>query len=612
MEVSKSIAVWLICHLVGIIVFSICCIKYSVDPKRIAIYVAMATESSTAIIFLFETARIIFLIGTPSLLTSKLRTVLLLIIMTWALQGPAMNATNNIRSSVEGVACVQLRVQALAEEIREHANHKLQQIPLEDAQELITKSMKPFKKITKMLKKIDETISKVLEWQKNIIKKMKGIFVSCSELSRMPYNLCINKLDDLYYSCLDNTFEFICEPILFLKKQCYMTRFMVPVCDWPSKMKKTLEENAATYVKDGVHKAMDLAKNTTFYKVVAKGKNMAVGVKDAYKTMNFTVKHKFAVEQKMNVQVNEFKAKLRSEVVLLEKFLHFSIMFADFIIYPIMMLPFFTAILYVIKFNRLDTMDNYFLTKEFDGIDKQRKKIHEPSIFPLSKDEAKTYIRAFSWRISSKEKMKLVLKIAMTIMGIMIPLMFVLVDIMTYTILDTGYEFFHSNFTQVLKPNVYQLKVSGTGFLNSLLSNILEVFQPVNKMTEKKDNLWRGCFEEPSPPKYKTFKLMFALFMFAILTCLLEVYVRRFRHLIAEYYFPKRKQFRALFLHNEIREKRKNVLSETLKMATERLLMKKKKNETKNQNEEPKVQIGEIKNQCFKCARTELKLTAAG
>lgn len=147
--------------------------------------------------------------------------------------------------------------------------------------------------------------------------------------------------------------------------------------------------------------------------------------------------------------------------------------------------------------------------------------------------------------------------------------------------------------------------------MNSLLSNILEIFQPVNKITEKKDNLWRGCFEEPSPPKYKTFKLMFALFMFAILTCLLEIYVRRFRHIIAEYYFPKRKQFRALFLYDEIREKRKNVLSETLKMAAERLCLKKKEEEEKK-DEEPKIDIGEVKNQCFRCARTELKLTAAG
>ncbi|KAE9548903.1 hypothetical protein FO519_007885 [Halicephalobus sp. NKZ332] len=586
-KLTRAFGTWFICHIVGMIMFFICCIKYSTDPRRIAVYVMIVTEVATAILFLFRTFKIIFLIGVPSLLTSRLRTVLIILIITWSIQGSAVNITNNIQSSIEGVFCVQMKVRFLAEEMRNGAN------------------------------------SKMIEWQIMVNEKVLGIFEICSEFSRIPYNQCMNKLNDLYYFCLENTFDFVCQPILFLKKQCFVTRVFVPICDWPSKMKKNIQEAVGPYVKDSMKKTFDFTKNTTFYNMIAKGKNITTGTKEIYKTLNVTLKEKYFFEQKINIKMEEFKKKLRSEIAIFESFLFFVISTSNLMIFFVFLTPFLDSVLYITRFNRIEKIDNYFLTEEIKSIDKQRK-TRDSNIFPLNEDESDTYIWTFSWKISSNEKLRLTIKIAMTVVGILVPFTLILVDVLTYTIMDTGYEFFHSNYTMISKPSIYQLKASfrhhlcrdnfitGTGFLNSILSNILEAFQPVNSMTEQKDSLWRSCFQEPSPPKYRTFRLMLGLFVLGIFTCFTETYVRRLRHIIAVHFFPERRRPRALFLYKEIQEKRKNILSETIKMAEEKF-PKRSENGSDccdgcEESNSFEMNLPSKMNQCFRCGRADLKL----
>ena len=120
--------------------------------------------------------------------------------------------------SVEGVVCVQMKVRNLAEEVRQSTKSKIQEIPIEEARMLMKNIFKPFKVMTQTLRNIADTVSKMAEWQKMINERMLDMFEICSDMSRIPYNQCMNKLNDLYYFCLENTFDFVCQPILFLQK----------------------------------------------------------------------------------------------------------------------------------------------------------------------------------------------------------------------------------------------------------------------------------------------------------------------------------------------------------------------------------------------------------
>lgn len=70
-----------------------------------------------------------------------------------------MNVVNNIQSSVDGIVCVQSRVKAVADEVLENANKKLQELPIDEAHELVDKAMKPYNDMKKVLRKVGDTVS---------------------------------------------------------------------------------------------------------------------------------------------------------------------------------------------------------------------------------------------------------------------------------------------------------------------------------------------------------------------------------------------------------------------------------------------------------------------
>jgi hypothetical protein len=114
------------------------------------------------------------------------------------------------------------------------------------------------------------------------------------------------------------------------------------------------------------------------------------------------------------------------------------------------------------------------------------------------------------------------LSIALTILSGTIPFLLIGVDILCYHVTDQSYDFFHSNLTRVDPPNMYKLKVSGNGFMSELFSNLLDVFVPLSSI--KKNEIWRDCFEEPNPPDYVLFQLMFLLYVVAFVLCFVQVY----------------------------------------------------------------------------------------
>uniref|UniRef100_A0A7E4W629 DC_STAMP domain-containing protein n=1 Tax=Panagrellus redivivus TaxID=6233 RepID=A0A7E4W629_PANRE len=612
--IAGYMSAYFACHTIGIMFLCIVALKYDIDLQRAAIFIFMGAEVACLFTYLFRSARVVIMVAMPGLLTSKLRNLLLLTIVAWAFQYPAINVTRNLRSTAESVACVQERVREVAEEIRENANRKLGEIPLEEAQKLVSTAMMPFRMIRKTLRKLEDSVNRMLAWQRDIMSRITGMFESCSDLARQPFFACTAKFNELYYKCLDNTFDFVCQPIHMLKKQCYISRFLISFCEWPLALKRQLEEGVGGYVKDSLQKAVNATKNTTFYKIYASGKEKLNDTRESYETLNLTIKHDYDAKLRSDLRLSKFKEMLQEEMAGFEKFIEIVGMIADLATYPLMIWPFLSAFIYVIKFNKIDKTDNYYINTDILKIDEKRQEANGRTILPLNDAERKNYIWVTSIRIASREKMKLTIRMAMTIIAIVTPIMFVAADILTFTVLDTGYDFFKSNLTYIPKPNVYQLKVSGTGFISKLLTNILEVFQPLNLENDKKDGLWRECFRPPMAPNYFQYRMMLALFIIAIVIALFEVYVRRLPHLIAAHYLPHRRLPRALFLYREIINSRKTILSVTrnkVRKRNERLRLKNAKL-GRPVDDGPSVNLPNKSTMCSRCCRDDLKLTSSG
>ncbi len=107
--------------------------------------VGLVTQSAMCLLICFPSVRCWLLLAVPSLITSKLRAVILLFILIWCfqvgpllhllpnqtnvfLQVPAMNITTNIQKSAEAISCVQMKITRAAEESREEANKDIERV----------------------------------------------------------------------------------------------------------------------------------------------------------------------------------------------------------------------------------------------------------------------------------------------------------------------------------------------------------------------------------------------------------------------------------------------------------------------------------------------------
>uniref|UniRef100_A0A1I7VYM8 DC_STAMP domain-containing protein n=1 Tax=Loa loa TaxID=7209 RepID=A0A1I7VYM8_LOALO len=234
-------------------------------------------------------------------------------------------------------------------------------------------------------------------------------------------------------------------------------------------------------------------------------------------------------------------------------------------------ISFFAALVYVMKYKQKEKADNVYITEEFRNVDMVREAQGQPSLLPLLLKERETYIEGFTLHMTSKEKMRMLFAFAITLIGGFTPVFLILLDIFTYQILYFTYSSVQSNRTRTDRLDFYNLKAAGEGFVAKLLQRILHIFYPITG-SQYSDDDWRQCFAEPSPPDFQLTRLMMLLYLIAFLLCILQVYVVRCRHLIAQYYWPERTKPRTLWLYNQLLEGRKNILTQLVKAAKEKEL----------------------------------------
>ncbi|VDL76479.1 unnamed protein product [Nippostrongylus brasiliensis] len=173
------------------------------------------------------------------------------------------------------------------------------------------------------------------------------------------------------------------------------------------------------------------------------------------------------------------------------------------------------TLLFTYKFNYREEYKNTYLTEEFEKIDLDMALRGRTKALPLNKDE------------------KLV-------------------------ILSTAFDFM--GMVRVDYPSHFEIKVSGEGESAKMMRGIQNVFSPLTSDIRNRDETWRNCFVEPTPPNEDTRWTIILMFIAAIFLCRFQVWMSRQTLALADYFFPDRVRPRALMLYNRILMDRKNVL----------------------------------------------------
>uniref|UniRef100_A0A915EW05 Uncharacterized protein n=1 Tax=Ditylenchus dipsaci TaxID=166011 RepID=A0A915EW05_9BILA len=165
--------VYLFCQFIGSLFFFIVSLKYSSSPRVVGTIVSVVVQLIVCLVILFPLARILVLLALPNLATSKLRALLIVIIVTWSFQTPAMNVTSN--------------VQLAAEELKHNTDNNFKQVPVQKMQAYIKKSMEPFVTMRETLRKLDDSVSRMLAWQRTLIIRIRDILKECTKNAQIPY-----------------------------------------------------------------------------------------------------------------------------------------------------------------------------------------------------------------------------------------------------------------------------------------------------------------------------------------------------------------------------------------------------------------------------------------
>ncbi|KAM3721561.1 DC-STAMP domain-containing protein [Dirofilaria immitis] len=554
---------FLLCEFVGLLFFISIALKYSIFPSRLGVYVSIVVQFILGLMIPFPSFRAVVLITAIKLVTSRLRSIILMFLMLWAFQIPATNTTRNLQMLAESVACVSDSAIQIGNQLAAEINMQTNKLSLSGLKEQSRFFIKHLKNFRNIMRKLQNIIVKFGKQTKDYLVQLLKVKEYCQRFFIAPYYFCIRIFDESAQYC---------------------DRF-------------TLYRGLQTckFVKDMRTKEAEAAKKS-------------------WEELGISINHTIERNRTKTFRLGRMKEELEGILNQFKVFVDILSITIKFIVPNLIIVTLLMAALYVVKYKQKEKADNVYITEEFRNVDMMREAQGQPSLLPLLPKEREIYIEGFTLRMTSKEKMRMLFAFAITLIGGFLPTVLVLLDLFTYQMLYFTYSFLQSNDTRTDRLDFYNLRAAGEGFMAKLLQRILLIFHPITG-SQYSDDDWRQCFMEPNPPDFQLIRLMIFLYLIALLLCVIQVYVVRFRRLIVQYYWPERIKPRALWLYNQILESRKNVLTQLVKAAKEK--------ELKDQLIEDEVSgrgnlvnrgltvLGADQYRCTRCFRSDLSIADA-
>uniref|UniRef100_A0A1I8F0W6 DC_STAMP domain-containing protein n=1 Tax=Wuchereria bancrofti TaxID=6293 RepID=A0A1I8F0W6_WUCBA len=587
-DLIRIVSSFLLCELVGLLFFVSIALKYSVFPSRLGVYVSIVVQLILSLMIPFPSIRAIILIAAVKLTTSRLRSIILMFIIVWAFQISATNTTRNLQMLAESAACVSDSAIQIGNKLVSEVNMQTNKLSLSRLKEQGRFFIKHLEIFRNTMRKLQNIVVKFGKQTKDYLVQLLTVKEYCQRFFIGPYYFvriydCLRIFDESAQYCDRLTLYRrlpVCKFVKDMRMICDAARFGELVCDIPEKIKESLKSGFLTFTKDKMKAAMNSAVNDYNISFLAKEARAA---KKSWDEFGISLNHTIEDNCTQTFQLEKMKEELEGVLNQFGVFVEILSTTISFIIPNLIIITFLMALVYVIKYKQKEKVDNVYITEEFRNVDMLREAQGQPSLLPLLPKERETYIEGFTLHMTSKEKMRMLFAFAITLIGGFMPIFLILLDVFTYQMLYFTYSFLQSNATRTNRLDFYNLKAclhsflcsilsaAGEGFLAKLLQRILHIFYPITG-SQHSDNDWRQCFTEPNPPDFQLIRLMMLLYLIAFLLCILQVYVVRCRHLIAQYYWPERTKPRTLWLYNQVLEGRKNILTQLIKAAKEKEL----------------------------------------
>ncbi|XP_075996476.1 E3 ubiquitin-protein ligase DCST1 [Genypterus blacodes] len=459
----------------------------------------------------------------PSMLGSRGRTYVLLLILSVLFKGPITNIQANVQEAALSVSC---NLDLQLEHSRTLWRETLQPFItiMEDIMDTKGEFQQEAKEVNTKFQSITEDMMSQygydnVQWdrggdntQERYVSKT---MMQCDNIVEAGVQRCRGWFNEKWLDCLDTiklpVFSYLlCLPMKF-DLLCQILKVMAPWCQ----EEVPVEDNFGQLF-DKVNVSVDfLTREFTTELHVEDSEQQSVlhdgpllGIKDA-----------------VSESLSSLTGGMQQLLELLQMLLSLTF------------ITFFTGAFGYIRQYRTDVhFDNVYLTTYFRQIDHRRRQMRKRRLLPPSVSEMKKLIDPWSLKIH-KDEFRAVCAGLVYFLSISLLCFFLLaVDFAVFHILDivSRHTAYQLNITS--KQHV-DIRVGGVSIMSNLLRKTLEAFNSSASINIQSHNqgVYVSCL---------------SLLLLVALLCCLQVYTNRLRRVIAAFFHRKREKKRVLFLYN--------------------------------------------------------------
>ncbi|XP_077454842.1 DC-STAMP domain-containing protein 1 isoform X2 [Stigmatopora argus] len=474
-----------------------------------------------------STFRCAVLLMFPSMLGSRGRAFLLLLVLSALYSGPVSNIQRNVESAAASLSCnLDLQVQ----------NAKL----------LWKDAVEPFRKVAEgvvegetQFKSDAGNNDRVFDGVRKEVFSEDGNGSSTQErftlktLSRCEdlvnegiqscrgwfadkYNECLNQIKVPYIMhalCFPMKFHFLCDIVRVMTAWC---KDNIPV-----------EKNFGQLF-DKLNTSVDLLRTQFSSKLVVKENQTQLPLDGQILDGDF--------EREIQASIQKLAARTSQVVGVLRIIMSFTF------------ISVFTQSLgYVRKFRGDLYFDNMYVTKYFGIVDRRRMSAGKRFLLPLNPSERRTFVDPWSPKIHPEELKQVLSSIFQVLSAVLLAVVLFTVDISVFRVLDVVSKHTHTTFNFTSSQDV-DIRVGGDSMMARLLRKSFSAFNVSSRVHVFSDN--KECVTPPTHSGVSAYGWVgWCLLLAALFSCL-QIYANRMRRVIAAFFYPRREKRRILFLYN--------------------------------------------------------------
>ncbi|XP_052859887.1 DC-STAMP domain-containing protein 2-like [Anopheles cruzii] len=373
-------------------------------------------------------------------------------------------------------------------------------------------------------------IKKAYDWLRDVV-------AICNDQLGSPSQRCLNSLDKTIDGCKEEmgSMDFLCEVTQVAKSICYGATMVDYFCE----LIDFVSDSIVDEIEQGIQQLMQYMEDLFRVKV--------------------EYDHAYDFATNASKSFAEIRADIRAEIAqrtlpLRRTFNLLGVVTSGFFICILI-----RAIQYHEAFLERDEFDNIFLTKEFYEIEKRRGELNMEPLLPLTRKERHRYVPVTSLHLTWKERLRIAKSATFLLISTVQIACQLFSDYALYWLLTLIKQFMHQESNRLNGSGFGSVGVAvrGDGILADTLRDIVRSFDPIVNGTVIDPS---QCIPEALPPRFGRYIEILALLTLCWTFTLLEPYGLRVRQLIMRHFYPERARARAVWLHNDIRMKRENLL----------------------------------------------------